>query len=152
MYTYICIHICLYTYMYIYVHICIYVYIFREVEWGYPDVLSKGLFAHILPMICVAVYCSVLQCVAVCCSVLQCVAVCCSRTHSHIRASVGDLGMMKDNSYDSENAFAVRAWIGHLVIINTILMQYIYVWEHILQMRTSIGQLDMVNTILMQRM
>jgi len=29
-------------------------------------------------LLCVAVWCSVLQCVAVCCSVLQCVAVCCS--------------------------------------------------------------------------
>jgi hypothetical protein len=36
---------------------------------------SRAMCCNVL---CVAVYCSVLECVAVCWSVLRCVAVCCS--------------------------------------------------------------------------
>jgi len=34
-----------------------------------------GWVIYVCALVCVAVFCSVLQCVAVCCSVLQCVAV-----------------------------------------------------------------------------
>ena len=40
--------------------------------------LTAALCCNVLPLQCIAMWCSVLQCVAVWCSALQCVPVCCS--------------------------------------------------------------------------
>jgi len=108
----------------------------------YPGNLSLLRASKVLmPLICVAECCSVLQCVAVCCSVLQCVAVCCSGQARRGHCSCFSLAISLPRNKAISHLRAKEAWMLLLcVAVCCSVLQCVALCHRVLQCATIKGK------------